>query len=347
MTPKSDKSTNADSNTSYNSYLSRSNWSVENRVYHIIDSSEIELRPAEIARKLHAPNKPTRGEYTSVRIFCRKLLEKGLIIQPYLGAYCNKITYGVRFVPLSVHNISLRSFVCQDVKSWEKDEFVGGVKIHVCFGQERHKVSGYIACDVGGMSHDACLLALNRWFDIVHNHLGFQLNDLQILTFELNKDYHGLRIDGVQCITRTDLFGMIERVYQKEESLVRKEQKTVTPMSVNKFEEAISKGFNEHSNAQANFELKQAVKGNSEALKYTNSRLLGIERLTEGIYKNKVGELDKTKLIEKEVIALRVDVNRLSDAFCKLTTLLTNAVNPEGTAQDPKGSAAGGAQYVS
>jgi len=92
LTPKSDKSTNADSNTSYNSYLSKSNWSVENRVYHIIDSSEIELRPAEIARKLHAPNKPTRGEYTSVRIFCRKLLEKGLIIQPYLGAYCNKIT---------------------------------------------------------------------------------------------------------------------------------------------------------------------------------------------------------------------------------------------------------------
>ena len=66
----------------------------------------------------------------------------------------------------------LRSFVCQDVKSWEKDEFIGGVKIHVCFGAERRKISGYIACDVGGMSHDACLLALNRWFDIVQDHLG-------------------------------------------------------------------------------------------------------------------------------------------------------------------------------
>jgi hypothetical protein len=313
----------------------------------VIDSSEIELRPAEIARKLHAPKKPTLGQYTTVRTSIRKLLHKGLIIQPYQGAYCNKITYGVRFVPLSVHNISLRSFVCQDLKSWEKDEFIGGVKIHVCFGQERRKVSGYIACDVGGMSHDACLLALNRWFDIVHNHLGFQLNDLQILTFELNKDYHGLRIDGVQCITRTDLFGMIERVYQKEESLVRKEQKTITPMSVNKFEEAISKGFNEHSNAQANFELKQAVNGNSEALKYTNSRLLGFERILEGVFKSKVTDLEKTKFIEKEVLELRVDVNRLADAFCKLTTLLTNAVNPEGIAQDPKGTAAGGAQYVS
>ena len=95
------------------------------------------------------------------------------------------------------------------------------------------------------MSHDACLLALNRWFDIVQDHLGWQLNDLQILTFECNKDYHGIRIDGVLCVTKTDLFGMVERVYQKEANLVRKEQKTVVAMSVNKFEEAISKGFND------------------------------------------------------------------------------------------------------
>ena len=167
MVASSDNSTNSHSNTSDNSYLCSHSWSVEARVFHIIDASETELRPAEIARKLHAPKKPTPGQYSSVRVFCRKLLEKGKILQPYLGSYCNKITYGVRFVPLCVHNISLRSFVCQDVKSWEKDEFVGGVKIHVCFGSERRKISGYIACDVGGMSHDACLLALHRWFDVV------------------------------------------------------------------------------------------------------------------------------------------------------------------------------------
>ena len=129
--------------------------------------------------------------------------------------------------------------------------------------------------------------------------------------------------------------------------MVRKEQKTITPMSINKFEEAISKGFNEQSNAQANFELKQAVNGNSEALKYTNSRLLGFERILEGVFKSKVTDLEKTKFIEKEVLELRVDVNRLADSFCKLTTLLTNAANPEDTAQDPKSTAAGGAQYVS
>jgi hypothetical protein len=320
--------------------VSRKNWSVENRVFHIIDASEIELRPAEIARKLHAPKKPTRGQYTTVRCSIRKLLDKGLILQPYVGAYCNKITHGVRFVPLAVHNISLRSFVCQDVKSWEKDEFVGGVKIHVCFGSERHKISGYIACDAGGMSHDACLLALNRWFDIVQDHLGFQLNDLQILTFECNKDYHGVRIDGVQCVTKTDLYGMVERVYQKEENLVRKEQKTVVAMSVNKFEEAISKGFNDSANSQANFEIKREVKGNSDALKFTNSRLLGMERLLEGLYKNRITEVDKTKHLELEVSALRGDIE-------KLTTTLVSVFNLENDSKNHSINGPGESKYVS
>jgi hypothetical protein len=327
------------SNTSDNSYLRSGSWSVEARVFHIIDASEIELRPAEITRKLHAPKKPTPGQYSSVRVFCRKLLDKGLILQPYVGSYCNKITYGVRFVPLCVHNISLRSFVCQDVKSWEKDEFVGGVKIHVCFGSERRKISGYIACDIGGMSHDACLLALHRWFDIVQDHLGWQLNDLEILTFECNKDYHGVRIDGVQCVTKTDLFGMVERVYQKEENLVRKERKTVRPVSVNKFEEAIAMGFAGVDKAQEHFELKQEVKRVSEALKFNNSRSLSMERLLEAIYKSKIADVEKVKGLEGEVAGLRSDIG-------KLTAALSQVFNFDGDTKD-RVKGLGGNKYVS
>lgn len=332
MTKLPDKSTNTHSNSSDNSYLSSEHWNVESRVFHIIDASEIELRPAEIARKLHAPRRPSPGQYASVRVFCRKLLEKGMILQPYVGAYCNKITYGVRFVPLCVHNISLRSFVCQDVKSWEKDEFVGGVKIHVCFGSERRKISGYIACDVGGMSHDACLLALHRWFDVVQDHLGFQLNDLEILTFECNKDYHGVRIDGVQCVTKTDLFGMVERVYQKEENLVRKERKVTRPMSVTKFEEAISKGFKDSENAQAGFELKREVAKNSEALKFTNSRLLQVEKLQEAIYGvlRKGSEPGKLVDLEATVEKLALNVNKLTEAWSKMSDLEDPKLLAEG-----------------
>lgn len=335
MAASSDKSAYKPSNTSYNSYYG---WSVEERILHAIDESEIELRPIEVAWKIHAPHKPTQGQRTTIRVILRKLLDKGLVLQPYPGAYCNKITYGMRFVPLCVHNISLRSFVCQDVMHWEVDEFVGGVKIHVCFGSERRKISGYVACDVGGMSHDACLLALHRWFDVVEDHLGWQLDDLELTTFECNKDYYGVRIDGVQCVTKLDLYGMVERVYQKEENLVRKERKVTRPMSVNKFEEAISKGFADHDKLQVSFELKEEVKRVSEALKFNNSRLLGLERLQEAVCKSRIVEVDKAKSIEVELAGLRVDVG-------KLTSALSQLLNIEGSAEAPKGS--GGKEYVS
>jgi len=215
-----------------NSYYTSSGFSVEERVLKLIDESEIELAPFEIAVKIHAKR-------STVRVILRKLLDRGLILQPYPGAYCNKITYGMRFVPLCIHNISLRSFVGDDILHWETSEVVGGVKIHVCFGSERRKVSGYIACDIGGMSHDACLLALNRWFDLAEKHLGRGLVDLELLTFEANKDYAGVRIDGVQCMTKRDLFGMVERLYQKESNLVRKEWKVSKSMSLNAFEAAL------------------------------------------------------------------------------------------------------------
>ena len=132
---------------------------------------------------------------------------------------------------------------------------------------------------------------------------------------------------------------MIERVYQKEENLVRKEQKTVDPMSV-KFEEAISNGFNDSANSQANFEIKREVKGNSDALKFTNSRLLGMERLLEGLYKNRIPDVDKTKHLELEVSALRGDIE-------KLTTTLVSVFNLENDAKNPELVGSGESKYVS
>jgi len=153
----------------------------------------------------------------------------------------------------------------------------------VCFGSERRKISGFIACDVG-MSHDACLLALHRWFDLAEKHLGRALLDLELLTFEANKDYFGVRVDGVQCVTKKGLFDMVERLYQKEENLVRREWKVSQAMSVNQFEAVLSKGLAGHDSAQAAFELKEEVKRVTEALKFTNSRLVSVEKLQEAMF---------------------------------------------------------------
>jgi ribosomal protein S25 len=323
------------SNTCDNSYSSSSGFSVEERILKVIDESELELAPHEIARKIHANR-------SSVRVILRKLLDRGFVLQPYPGTYCNKITYGMRFVPLCVHNISLWSKVCQDVKHWEVDEVVGGVKIHVCFGSERRKISGYIACDVGGMSHDACLFAVHRWFDIAEHRLGWELNDLTLTTFEVNKDYSGVRIDGVQCITKKDLYGMIERTYQKEENLVRKEWKVSGSMSINKFEEALRKGVADNDRVQASFELKEEVKRTTEAVKFSNSRLLEIGRMQEAFCKAKVADVDKVKNIEKEVAALRGDIGKLTSVLSQLF----DAEGGQGQASKGSGSGDGGKGYV-
>lgn len=97
MAVSSDKSANSASNTSLNSLansetekrnrVSSRKYSVEARVYHAIDASEIELKPCEIARIIYndgsedwLPKRITSGQYTTVRGACTKLLQKGQIL---------------------------------------------------------------------------------------------------------------------------------------------------------------------------------------------------------------------------------------------------------------------------
>ncbi len=362
MAIPSDVSAKASSNTSLNSSAvnrqdkrnkcSGRGYSVEARVFHVIDASDIQLTPAEIARKIYNdgteawdPKKILPGQYTTVRGACTKLLQKGLVLQPYPGAYCNKITYDMRFVPIMLHNIRLHSKVCQDLKHWEVEEIVGGVNIKVCFGKERRLVSGSISCDLG-MSHDACLFAVHRWFDIVEGRLGFALNDLVLTTWELNKDTAGIRIDGIQCVTKKDLYGMIERTYQKEENLVRKEWKVSTPMSLNKFEEAVNKGLAGMEKAQDIADLKKEVRVVGEALKFNNSRMLDLERLAEAQFNRKTAEADNSQVIRKEIAALRFDFNKLLAVMVPLF----NVEGSQGKASDSGVEASreeGGKGYVS
>lgn len=308
---KSDKNVCNTSNTCLNSLgysepqkktAKKNGYSIEAKVFHIIEDATEVLKPCEIARKIHIdrlPKEITQGEYTTVRVACAKLLQKGLVVQPYPSYYCNKITHGVRYEPLCVHNVTLLARVCHNIVHWVVDELVGGVKLHVCFGEERKQISGYIACDVGGMSHDACLLALHRWLEIVEGRLGYCLQDLIVQTVEFNKDFHGMRFDGMQCITRCDLDGMIDRLYQKDEDVIRHERKITTPMSVNRFEAEMHKGLEQIGKAQVEYELRREVKRNSDALKFTNSRLLGMEKILEAMYKHLTFEAGGVRSVDR------------------------------------------------
>jgi hypothetical protein len=258
---------------------------LEYRILTVVTEAELELTPLGIAQKLHAKYPTFEINHASIRKYCRRLLQQNKLLQPYPGAYCNKITYGMRFVPLTVHNVGLRVNLCEDVESWVCDEFVGDVKVHVCFGSQRRKVSGYIANDFG-MGKDACLFAIHRWFDIAEQRLGRSLPEpLELTSFEQNRDYNGLRIDGVQCVTKKGLDGMIERVYQKEEGLVRAEHKVSKSMTFTEFESLLQGGVAGYNQTQAQFALMQQVGALTNALKFTNSRLLEIEKQNQAMMK--------------------------------------------------------------
>ena len=102
------------------------------------------------------------------------------------------------------------------------------------------------------------MFAVHRWFDIAEKRLGRSLPEsLEVTSFEQNRDFAGLRIDGVQCVTKKSLDGMIERVYQKEENLVRAEHKVSKSMTLTEFEMLMNGGIPGYNQTQTQFALIQ------------------------------------------------------------------------------------------
>jgi len=261
-------------NLSCNSYILSP---TEKRIQQLINESSIELFPKQIADALHV-------KQGTIRPHLRRMLLKGIIVQPYKGAYCDKSTYDVRFVRLLVHNLRLHFCVVGDVEHWEHEEVVGGVKVFVCFGSERRLVSGRISYDVG-MDRAACLLAVNRWIDICEKRLGHEIGDLVLSVFELNKDYAGLKLEGgIHCVTKRVLLDTIERVYQKEDA-VRHEYRINKKMTLTQFDQVFNSDSASMLGVQSNLDNQRQLNELKEAQKFMNLRLLEIQKMQEALVK--------------------------------------------------------------
>jgi hypothetical protein len=112
---------------------------------------------------------------------------------------------------------------------------------------------------------------------------------------------------------KKDLYGMIERTYQKEESLVRKEWKISKPMSINKFEEALQKGLARMDSAQSVCELKKEVRVVGEALKFNNSWVLDAETLADLRSCQDCKETPAVLLTAKKVPCCKLHWEKLAD----------------------------------
>lgn len=204
-------------------------------ILRVVMESEIELTPKQIHDKLKREMSISRS---TVRIYLRELLEEGYVVQPYHRSYCNTITHGMMIAPIRTHNICL-SVNAPYLKDFEKipdiEEWTGDVKIRIQFGKQRRRLIGKISCDAG-MDLNTIQFAISRVYDLMEEKTNHEVENVIVKTFEVNRDYDGVRLDGgLKCYTKKSLFGALFRVYQKDPTKVRVEQKVSYPMPVDYF----------------------------------------------------------------------------------------------------------------
>ena len=261
-------------------------------VLQVVENSKVPVTPKQVYDEIcsEVDIKPS-----TVRKYLRRLYEQEKVLQPYPSYYCNSIIYGMINGELKVHNVNFSvdaPFLRRFAKIGDITEWTGDVKLFVQFGKQRRNLSGKISNDVPGMAKDTLLFALNRVLDLMEDRTGHVISDgFMLSTFETNRDYPGKRLDGkIICLTKKQLFEVIERIYQKDEDTVRCERKISSDLKV---EEAVALLRNEPNDpnlAQGLFVLKERVEaltlrtqfGNKENVE-TNERLERLEKTFEKV----------------------------------------------------------------
>jgi hypothetical protein len=85
------------------------------------------------------------------------------------------------------------------------------------------------------------------------------------------------------------LFDVLERIYQKEDSVVRTEHKVTKDMTIDEFQVLMQGGVTGYNLQQAVFALAQEVRAQKEAQKFTNEKLGQVANLLEALL-NKISK---------------------------------------------------------
>jgi len=162
-------------------------------------------------------------------------------------------------------------------------EEVEDVRIRLQFGLQRRRVTVWLSCD-GGMDRRTLLFALNRAYDLFEAKTGRRVERVVVKTFEVNRDFHGVRLDGgLKCFTRKGFFEFIDRVYQKDVSTVRSEVKVCREVGVEEFLSLLHGGVPSFEVTQGVFVLSRKVEKLAEAIKFQNELLVQVVRINEAL----------------------------------------------------------------
>lgn len=234
------------------------------RILNVLKKTSETLTPKQIHVR-------TRINHNTIKVYVRQLFKEGLINQPYPGAYSYETHLRVGEPPPRVQNVRLQvraPWLSRPVETVE--ESVGDVGISVLFGLKRKRVTGYISRDQG-LDYVQMVMAweLFRMYVALNGGPMLDVDEVEIQSCEVLRDYEQLRLDGVKCVTVKSFLGVLERVYNREHGL-RSEVK-VQPQDVNTIMTLLKGGASSYNILQGQFMIVQEIRRLTEAVKGSNS----------------------------------------------------------------------------
>ncbi|MCD6465736.1 hypothetical protein J7L27_05165, partial [Candidatus Bathyarchaeota archaeon] len=226
---------------------------------------------------------------SSVRSCLWRLLRENYVVRTHRGFYrwsnVARARDGVGELP-RVHNLILSLKPPNNVKPPEHKEYRfkidgGKVKIRLCYGEKRRKITIWISCDEG-LDDKKLNETLDKIWSTISDLYQFKPSEDKVMvrSYELNKDYVACRIDGVKCVTLKDFRGWFMRIYQKEPNVVRCEIKGRN-MTLDQLYNSLSVGLMPYNISQTLSTLTDRVEKLTEAIKFQNGLILNTSKSME------------------------------------------------------------------
>jgi len=227
-----------------------------------------------VAKQLHVE---TGISYPTVRQYLRILVKEGEVGQKLGTKVYVSVTnkpYGIGEPP-KIQNVRL-NLKCPDgvkLKYGKVVKSIETLKIEVTFGVTNNQITACISAEPP-MDLREFKQVIDTFKSMVRDSLNLKnpIDDKGILitSVELNNDFEGLRLDGIQSLTLNSCMKVLEKIYNKGNKIRREVR--VRNISLESFYTLIKRGVRDFDVTQRMINMEKEIAGVKKAMKYTNSR---------------------------------------------------------------------------
>jgi len=253
-------------------------------------------------------------KYTTTRKALRNLEGQKLVFQPYTrGPYstqsCHIAHHGAgsnigayRVLPDMLPRVQNVDFCVGGLvpRGFPDDCYeVGGLGVRIVYGFRYGRVTGRLSC-AEGLSYLELKLAFRevgrRISDVLHS--SVDPDGILVTNLEWFKDYSGVRIEGVKCLTARTLLGFLERVYNKPYG-VRHEFKVQGEFTLPTFYAMVHGGVSAANVTMTNFMLLKEVRSVVAELHEDKAISLTLVPLIKDLYERYVLRQSQPDVLSK------------------------------------------------